>query len=92
MPNRLGQVGYKRIQYTTLASSVRYVGGVAYTSTKYVGGVAHAQLTINRSKKDRKDQESTQSSTTLIIGIAPITKLRTYVIKIVTFKGGHLVW
>ena len=84
-------MGYKRIQYTTLAS-VRYVGCVAYISTKYVGGVAHAQLTINRSTKDRKDQESIQSSITLVIGIAPITKLRTHVIKIVTFKGGHLMW
>ena len=26
------------------------------------------------------------------IGVAPITHLRTCVIKIVTFKGGHLMW
>ena len=26
------------------------------------------------------------------IGIAPLTQLRTCVIKIVTFKGGHLMW
>ena len=26
------------------------------------------------------------------IGVAPITQLRTCVIKIVTFKGGHLMW
>ena len=28
----------------------------------------------------------------LHIGVAPITQLRTCVIKIVTFKGGHLMW
>ena len=27
-----------------------------------------------------------------IIGVAPITQLRTCVIKIETFKGGHLMW
>ena len=26
------------------------------------------------------------------IGVAPITQLRTCVIKIATFKGGHLMW
>ena len=26
------------------------------------------------------------------IGVAPITQLRTCVIKVVTFKGGHLMW
>ena len=26
------------------------------------------------------------------IGVAPITQLRSYVIKIVTFKDGHLTW
>ena len=28
----------------------------------------------------------------MIIGVAPITQLPTCVIKIVTFKGGHLMW
>ena len=28
----------------------------------------------------------------LYIGIAPIMQLPMYVIKIVTFKGGHLMW
>ena len=27
-----------------------------------------------------------------IIGVAPITQLHTCIIKIVTFKGGHLMW
>ena len=26
------------------------------------------------------------------IGVAPITQLRTYLMKIVTFNGGHLMW
>ena len=29
---------------------------------------------------------------TNFVGVAPITQLRTCVIKIVTFKGGHLMW
>ena len=28
----------------------------------------------------------------LDIGVAPITQLRTCIIKIVAFKGGHLMW
>ena len=28
----------------------------------------------------------------IYIGVAPITHLRTCVMKIVTFKGGHLMW
>ena len=28
----------------------------------------------------------------VVIGVAPITQLRTCVIKMVTFKGGHLMW
>ena len=28
----------------------------------------------------------------LYIGVAPITQLRTCVIQIVAFKGGHLMW
>ena len=29
---------------------------------------------------------------TLVIGVAPITHLRMCVLKIVTLKGGHLMW
>ena len=36
--------------------------------------------------------ESLLDHVLIIIGVAPITQLRTYVIKIVTFKGGHLMW
>ena len=36
--------------------------------------------------------QSVQRTSQNIIGVAPITQLRTRVIKIVTFKGGHLMW
>ena len=32
------------------------------------------------------------TSSSVVIGVAPITQLRTCVIKIVTFKGDHLMW
>ena len=43
-------------------------------------------------KEPQKNKSQDTWKTNKVIGVAPITQVRTCVIKIVTFKGGHPMW
>ena len=86
----------------TLQPVLRYQADYDYVTArgliKYEITVTYRKLATKTSRYECYGQELChrvvkywETTEILIIGVAPITQLRTYVIKIVTFNGGHLV-